>query len=514
MRVWILKDGRELSTEASQGETVLQVIVRSGIGGFDAPCGGRGVCGKCRVQIDGQAQLACQTPVRPDMRVVLNPEENMSISDFGISQKFPLDPPVDLSGGEMVCGIAVDIGTTTLVARLYDLKSGKRLGSVSGANEQRAFGADVISRIQYTTDNGVESLSSVIRDQIAGMVRCLCHEAGVDTGAVKYVSAAGNTVMEHIFAGLSPKSIGVAPFATVSLFGEELQGRLLGDEFAQAAIYLAPAVAGYVGGDITAGLLASGAWKKEEQCLFIDIGTNGEMALGNKKGFVCCAVAAGPAFEGAQIEKGMSAVKGAINGVELKSGSLVCTTIEGAAAEGICGSGLVDALAVMLELGAVDETGKLLDSDEAPVEALPYLGLVNGESVFFLTKDHQVYITGSDVRKLQLAKAAIAAGIRVLTKEKGGGMDGISALYLAGGFGSYIRRESAVRIGMIPVEFLNKTVPVGNSACEGAVSALLSREAQSELLKIRDSCCYIELSSSAMFMDEYLAAMMFEDPSA
>lgn len=492
---------RSISAEA--GESILSALQRAGLTAPEAPCGGNGTCKKCLVWVDGEEVLSCQFPVSGDHAVVI-PEQNAGavVAESGAAADFPLTPQEGL-------GLAVDIGTTTVVAHLYDLTTGVRLGTRSGMNSQRAFGADVISRIQYANENGggLERMGQAVREQLRGYLEALCAEAGRELGEVAKVVIAANTVMEHIFAGLDPASIAVAPFTPVSLFGEELDGALLGLEHAN--IYLAPAVAGYVGGDITAGILSSGAYRAEKNVLFLDVGTNGEMALGSKDGFVCCATAAGPAFEGAVISQGMSAQNGAISAVAWKNGGLELTVLGGGEAVGICGSGLVDALAVMLAVGAVDETGRLLPEDECEEAALPYIGEnEDGDTVFRLTE--KVAITEGDVRQLQLAKAAIAAGIATLLDEAGLDEDGIHCLYLAGGFGNYIRKESAAAIGLLPPSMVERIVSVGNSAGQGAAAALLSGEARRILDGLREKCRYLELSGHKGFNDYYIECMMFE----
>jgi uncharacterized 2Fe-2S/4Fe-4S cluster protein (DUF4445 family) len=403
----------------------------------------------------------------------------------------------------------VDIGTTTVVLYLYDLSTGQRLALRSGQNRQRAFGADVISRVHYanTHDDGLAQMTDAIRSQLSGYLRETCAQVGHTVDEVKEIAVAGNTIMEHIFAGLSPSSIAVAPFTPLTLFGDETDGANCG---LPGRVYRFPCVAGYVGGDITAGLLASGAYQSEQPVLFLDIGTNGEMGVGSRDGFLTCATAAGPAFEGAEITCGMSGVNGAVSKVWLEGGQLRFSVLGGGPAKGICGSGLVDALAVLLELGAVDETGRLLPPDEAEANVLPYLEETDEDVRFYLDRDRTVYLTDGDVRKLQLAKAAVAAGIQTLLVRSGLTEDQISTLYLAGGFGNYLDQDSAAAIGLFPASLRDRIVPVGNSAGMGAVAWLLSRQARAELEDFLPKCSYLELSGCPEFNEAYLECMMFE----
>lgn len=500
----VIHNGIQQQIDAPVGDTVLAVLQRAGIAAPEAPCGGNGTCKKCLVRVDGREVLACQTAVAGDHTVII-PERDAGavIIGEGTAAEFPLTPTDGL-------GAAADIGTTTVVVHLYDLRTGKRLGTRSGMNRQRTFGADVISRIQYANENegGLERMGATIRGQLRDFLNELCAEAGCGPEELRCVTIAANTVMEHIAAGLSPDSIAVAPFTPLSLFGEWSSGELWGLS-ESAKVYMAPAVAGYVGGDITVGILASGAYNAEKPVLFLDVGTNGEMALGSaKEGFLCCATAAGPAFEGAVISQGMSAVRGAVSEVEWTNGELNLTVLGGGEAKGICGSGLVDALAVMLEMGAVDETGRLLPPDEAPEQALPYVGEDERGAVFHLTED--VCITEGDVRQLQLAKAAIAAGIRTMLDEVGLEEDDVSALYLAGGFGNYIRKESAAAIGLLPASMLERIIPVGNAAGQGAAAILLSQQARDILAVLPGQCRYMELSGHKGFNENFIDCMYFE----
>ncbi|MEA5050457.1 MAG: ASKHA domain-containing protein [Oscillospiraceae bacterium] len=498
----VLTDATERLVSAGRGDTLLDALRRADIF-VEAPCGGHGVCGKCRVTLEdaqgAREVLACQTPAAPGLRVRTGGEAAMHIEEFGRAGAVQAD-------GEQGLGVAVDIGTTTVVVHLFELSTGRRLGTKSGANDQRPYGADVISRISYAAENGTEALREAIAGQLAGYIRALCAAAGADDADVRRIVIAGNTVMEHLFAGLDPTPIGVAPFRPATLFREsEGTDRRFG-AFPGARLLLCPCVAGYVGGDITAGLLACGAQREEKPCLFLDVGTNGEMALCRGGRFDCCATAAGPAFEGAEITCGMAGVTGAINAVRFEDGALRCSVIGGGDAKGVCGSGLIDAVAVMLRLGVVDETGRLC----ADAAATPLLGENENGTVFFLTEDRGVFITQNDIRQVQLAKAAVAAGLRILIDRAGLRFADIDKLFLAGGFGSYIDKTSAVEIGLLPRELLGRIEVVGNSAGDGACASLLRADARRTLAGIADSCTYVELSSCAAFMDAYVDEMSFE----
>lgn len=503
MTIFVQQGNNKKELTFTAGQTLLEILREAGYE-VSAPCGGNGTCGKCTVYIGGEAHLACQTEAADGMVVELPHTAELEVA-LGSDAVFACDS--GLSG----YGVAVDIGTTTVACHLVNLENGKTVAVAGEGNAQRSYGADVISRIQVSVEGRLGEMAEVIRKQLGEMMEALCREAKVSPAEVRFMTVAANTTMCHILAGLKPDTIGVAPFTPLSLFGDEYDAKTWGLPF-DGRVYLAPSVSGYVGGDITADLLAVDMDKASKPVLLIDVGTNGEMALGCGDKFVCCSTAAGPAFEGAQIRFGMTAAEGAISSVEYHDGALECKVIGGVEAKGICGSGLIDAIAVMLEVGALDETGRVLDIDEdddIPAEALPFLTLLDEEPAFRLTE--QVYVTQSDVRKVQLGKGAIAAGIQVLIDTSDVNYDDIGALLLAGGFGSFIRPASAARIGLIPAELLDVTKAVGNTAAVGAKMALVSAEARERLDKLQKAMDYQELSGLAAFNTAYMEKMMFLD---
>jgi uncharacterized 2Fe-2S/4Fe-4S cluster protein (DUF4445 family) len=389
-------------------------------------------------------------------------------------------------------GVAVDVGTTTVALYLTDINTGDRLIAKSELNAQSPHGADVTARISYCAEFGHELLTRLIREQISSMILSACAETGVSHENIGYISIAANTIMQHLAAGYCPVSMGTAPFTTTSLFGMELPAWKDLTAAENAKIYYAPAISAYVGGDVTAGLLAAGFEEISEPAIYLDIGTNGEIVLKHKGVYYCCATAAGPAFEGAEITMGMVAAKGAIDHVKMSRG-LEFTVIGGGEPIGICGSGLLDTLAVLLETGAVDETGRLV-----------------GKNKYLLTQEgNGIYITAEDIRKLQLAKAAIAAGIQVLLHYAGISEAGVKSLSLAGGFGSYMDLNSAARIGLFPKILLPKANAAGNTAGEGAAITLYSKEAHKQLESIRNNCEYIDLSANAFFNEKFVEQMGF-----
>lgn len=496
IRITVRCGGYSKEIEAEAGETLLSLLRREGYA-VSAPCGGNGICGKCLVTLRdqrGQRRVsACRTPVQEGAELLVEEITGGAILTGG-------GLPTGDGAGENGLGAALDLGTTTVALELIDLSDGSRKGSAAAWNAQAPFGADVISRAQYCAEHfdGVDTLRRAVREQTDELLAGL----GVGRGEIRRLFVAGNTIMQHLYAGLDPMSITRAPFAPVSLFD--------GDEPREEGLDYAPCVAGYVGGDITAGLLASGLWDREECSLYLDLGTNGEMALGGRAGFTCCAVASGPAFEGGGICCGMPGVNGAVSRVRWEDGALRLEVIGGGKAKGICGSGLIDLLALLCEKRALSASGRLLPPDEAPGELRSFLEEdEHGNGIFFLTPDRGVYLTAGDVRMLQMAKAAVAAGIRVLLKKNALAVTDVDKLYLAGGFGTYMDVKSAAVIGMLPTELVEKTVSLGNASLAGAHLALLDPSARERLRSIQHACRYIELSGDADFNEEYPEQLYF-----
>ena len=482
---------------------------------IEGPCGGQGRCGKCLVALtrrDGAQErvLACryQLDAARDegLAVELSPEQAMAINlDLGL-----IDLAGELPDPAWRYVVAVDIGTTTVVALLIALDGERRiLARARARNAQRRFGADVLTRIAASRAEGLATLVEPLRAQLAALSAELIaganasHGLALTTAEIDGYAVAGNTIMLHYLAGLDPTTIGEAPFTPLSYFGEDLSAAALqlpAREGAEA--WLLPAISGYIGGDVTGGLVAAELDRAQALALYIDIGTNGEMALGDASGLVCCSTAAGPAFEGAAIEMGLAGVAGAIARVSLRPEDeagwpLRCEAIPGAPVHGICGSGLVDAIACLLELELIDDTGRLVDPDEAPPRAAQLLTTraalrgqaaalsrasrgegADDEAVVLLQAEPQVYLSGRDIREIQLAKAAIAAGAETLLDAAGIALERVAWLQLAGGFGSVVAPHSAARIGLVPRALAGRVASLGNSALQGAVSALVDREAR------------------------------------
>ena len=496
----VVMNGKICRLPVETGENLLSALRRAG-DSLPASCGGRGRCGKCRVPVNGVPRLACKVIAQDGDTVELPEQAGGVILTDASAQNLRLQP------GRTGCGAAVDLGTTTVVIRLYDLEVGTLLSTVSAWNAQASYGADVISRIQYTLEraDGAEELSRRIRAQVQQLLTDALHRAERDWSELREITLAGNTVMQHLFDDRTVAGIAAVPFEPETLFTEPAGKPLCG-----VPVRFAPCVAGYVGGDITAGLLASGLMDKSGNHLFLDIGTNGEMALGGKDGFLCCAVASGPAFEGAGITCGMPGVDGAISRVRYDRGFLY-DVIGGGEPKGLCGSGLLDLTAVLLRLGVIAPGGRLLPPEDAPMPLRRYLTRDDdGNGRFHLTPE--VSLTAADVRNLQLAKAAVAAGIRVLLQQRGIAPEQVDGVYLAGGFGSYLDPESAMAIGMLPRACAGKLHTLGNTALAGAAALTLDPAQWQRIGNISRACDYLELSGRADFAAAFTDDLSFPQP--
>ncbi|MGI6037106.1 MAG: ASKHA domain-containing protein [Limnochordia bacterium] len=398
-------------------------------------------------------------------------------------------------------GLAFDLGTTTVVGSLVDLRTGRELAVAGAPNGQALYGADVLSRIQYAVENpdGLVKLQKAILATLNGICDQLCQRTGIDARWIYGATMAGNTCMQHLLLGVDPGSLGVAPYVPVWCSPLSCSAGELGLAInPQGRVFCLPHIAGFVGADTVAVMLATDLMNVQEPTLVIDIGTNGEIVLAGKGQIWACSTAAGPAFEGAQISCGMAGLPGAIERVDFIDGEVSYQVIGGGEARGICGSGLVDVVAGLLEEGLLEPSGRLLDPTEHP-----HGGLVEGPA-FSLAPG--VAITQRDIRELQLAKGAIYAGIQILLGEA---RLKPQQIILAGAFGSYLRREKALALGLFPPLPLEKINTVGNAARIGAQMALLSQPLRQQAQELARQVHYVELAGRPDFQMEFAQAMFF-----
>lgn len=538
-----------------------------------APCGGRGKCGKCRVRIADPAggpapsqadrrflspeeiadgiRLACTCPAAKVKRVEILTEQTRATvkSELPAFTEAATPPPFVTRAGLLAA--AIDIGTTTVAAFLLDAAAGTPLAVHSRMNRQSVYGADVLSRISYAEDGGLRRLSLVIRAQLQAMLEELCAEAGRKPEEIGTVSVAGNTTMLHLLAAEDPAGIGRAPFVPGFTERREYAGSELDLELAPAArVVLLPSVSAYVGADIVCDAVAAALDREERTTLLVDVGTNGELVLRHGGKQWACSTAAGPAFEGATIEAGVGGTDGAIRSFRREGAAFSFETIGGAEPVGVCGAGLLEVTAALLDDGVVEPTGRMLAAGElAAGEAsggARNAGRATGESVggdgagadagthtarediarayegrlctgprnepaFVLAGPY--LLTQKDVREVQLAKAAIAAGIDTLLREAGIAAAELDRVVMTGGFGQHLSVESAVRIGLLPALDPLRFETVENGAGIGALLALREEDALERMERFREDVSYIELSGHEFFGERYIEHMTFPESS-
>ena len=485
-KITVLPQNRTVTAE--QGDLLYFVLAENGFK-VNAPCGGRGICGKCEVQEVLNPAFAtrpiytCKTHIDRDMTIILSESEGRGLDTFNSFYQ---------EGEKKGLGVALDIGTTTVVGCLVDLKSGQILDRTSALNPQSAFGADVITRISASREN-LSSLQKVIIDKTNEIIKVLAKRKKIDELVIS-----ANTTMLHIFLGVNPEPIGVAPFTpifteTVHTYGAKLN--VLADK-----VTLLPSVSGYIGSDITAGLLACEI-PQNQTSLFVDIGTNGEIALLTNGKIFATSSAAGPALEGACIECGMGGVDGAIDSVTTDGREISFTTVGSKNAVGICGSGLVDIIAVLVKEGIIDESGAF----DEECESLISNRLVSDR--FYISDT--VYISQKDIRQFQLAKSAICSAIKTIVSENNLTLSQIDTVYIAGGLGYYTNMQNAGSVGLIPNELVTKCKTVGNTALLGAIKCMLSNKNLEKVKEIASKTEAVELASSPVFAEEFIENMAF-----
>ncbi len=606
----------ERSVQVPKGTNLLEACHQAGVG-IPASCGGKGICGKCRIRvIEGDVperigheqalslaevhagwRLAClvevtedlvietpnDTPIRtailtdfggreaiPDGRVhgialeLPSPSLEDQICDLGRimrglhMQEYPkaalslvrelparlrecdykitaIMEDNELLGIEpywetpRTLGLAIDIGTTTIAGALFDLLSGTPMALASRTNDQAIRGDDVVTRIDYAR-NGEEErneLQELVIKAAESIMQEVCSHAGVRHDQIYMIAVGGNTTMHHLFLGLDPSNIAQSPFVPSVRRGIEVRASEVGIQAGHGArVYAMPNISAYVGGDIVAGLLAHEVHTSDKVVLLVDVGTNGEMALRAGGKTYACATAAGPAFEGARISCGMRAATGAICAVDAGSSDVLISTLDNSPVRGLCGTGLLDAVAVLLDLGLLEDTGRLLPPDEAQEtcdhltqDMLKRVLLEDGQPSFLLAEASdgfpRITLTQKDIREFQLAKSAVAAGIEVMLGCLGLTPESLEQVLLAGGFGNYLRPESALRVGLLPSRIPADQIEfVGNAALAGTRLCLLSHAYREEAERIANDVEYIELSARPDFQMAFMEAMSFPEAQA
>jgi uncharacterized 2Fe-2S/4Fe-4S cluster protein (DUF4445 family) len=533
------------------GTSLIEAAAEAGVI-LDSPCGGAGTCGKCRVIIKTAAapptdreksffspgeirqgfRLACQTEVLGPTTVYV-PETSVLTAKHQMlvqTEKGPAiseDLTIDLPHGGVVTDLfaaAFDIGTTTLAATLIDPQSANDLAAVAKLNPQTQFGDDVISRIQFARDNpqGLQILRDSIVRAVNDMLAALCLKAGIKREQIVALAFAGNTAMLHLLCGVDPSGLGAMPFRPTTVFGVSMHAaklNLLAHLHAEA--YIFPTIGGFVGGDTVAGILATQLTGRPGPALLVDIGTNGEIVLWAGGKLAAASTAAGPAFEGARISCGMRGCEGAIEKV-LVDHQLRINVIGNVAPAGLCGSGLIDVAAELLRHRILAPDGKLRTPDELPAGVLPDLReriiLHNGKVAFLLASEEEsaagkpLVLTGRDFRELQLAAGAIRTGIAILLRRAGLKPQELNDVFIAGGFGNFIRRSNAQRIGLLPGEIEHHRIRFcGNASLAGAQLAALSRHARTMAEDLARQTEHVELAADPDFARIFADSMLFPE---
>jgi len=610
-KVTFLPDGKDIEVE--ENTTLMQAAGKAGVY-VNTICGGKGVCGKCRVQIiNGKAKadkyaialltkeeiddsyvLACQTKVQDNLEVVIPPESRLEAEQILLTDSFiseaasvesahfeplvqklymELEEPSNednIADSDRVIrelkrktkyntyerslgclrelgsklrnsswkvtatiarqnngwkileidtgntndnnyGLAIDVGTTTVVAQLLHLQSGKVIGGEGTHNLQSNYGEDVITRIAFACgkEQGLQELHKSIVKNINDLIRSLTNKHSIDPKDITAIVAAGNTTMSHFLLGLMPCSIRLAPYVPTTHSFPQIKAREIDiDIYPEGILETLPDVASYVGGDIVSGILACGIAEKPEIKVLIDIGTNGEIALGNNDWIVCCSASAGPAFEGGGVSCGMRAIRGAIQKIDIKDNMVQYWTIQRAKPRGICGSGLIDIIYELVKNGIIDQQGhfnmstkndRIIEKDDEPQFIVAFADETeSGQDITFKE---------SDIINLIRSKGAVFAAIKSLTDYVGIAFNAIDTFFVAGGFGNYLNISKSISIGLLPDIDPKKIQFVGNSSLIGARMALLSEAAFEHTADIANMMTNIELSTYLPYMDEYIASL-------
>lgn len=546
----------DVTIDAFEGSTLLETARRAGVG-IESPCNGSGQCGKCRVRVSRaslpnirRAQspslsredeklglaLACHTVIRGTVEVeILNGESpphkmlthgrmaarrhdpwiRKVYEEAGrLTRVYAGDALLDTEPGDTTrsgYGVAVDIGTTTLVVSLVDLTTGEEVGSLASLNPQTLYGHDVLSRIRIASEpDGLCRLQGDLIRELNRMIGTLARRRGADPGRIYESVFSGNTCMLHLAAGVDPRPLGKFPYTPTLTGGSHLSASRIGLAGAsKALVHLPPVISGYVGADITSGILATELHKETGVTLFVDVGTNGEMVLAIKGQLTATSTAAGPAFEGMNIACGMRAAEGAIEIVTVEEdGRLTVQTIGNTEPVGICGSGLVDVVGELVANGVVDTNGRLATANGHLLPSLrERLGARDGKPVFEVAG--MVFLTQKDVRQVQLAKGAVRAGIEMLLSLNGLAPSDVDRVLVAGSFGYHLRARSLVRIGLLPAALGDRVEFVGNTSKTGAQAFLLDQSARREMADLVRGIKKVDLSSAPHFEKTFVECLAF-----
>ena len=480
-----------------------------------------------RADADRLRAAIVEKPVEPSLQVLRDIPVMMRKHNFDITAVMAEGRLIAIEPGNTShrnYGVAFDIGTTTVVGFLIDLVTGSEAAVAARTNPQIAFGDDVVSRIHHTTENpdGLKELQKKIVACMNDIIAECCRATKIRLKDVYEITAVGNTTMNHILLGIPVEFIAQAPYVAAFRRPVNARARDVGLRIhPNGLIHTLPNIAGFVGADTVGVILASNMHESEEPILAIDIGTNGELVIGTRDRLISCSTAAGPAFEGARIRYGMRAATGAIDKIIINS-DVAYNVIDDAPPQGLCGTALIDVVGELLRVGALDPMGRLLPPEEMPSttpdaikrrivsgdkNALDFVIVPKEDTAF----DGPLLLTQRDIRELQLAKGAIAAGVSIMLKERGVAPEDLRHVLLAGAFGSFIRRKPAKRIGLLPNVPSDRILYIGNAAGAGARMALVSRRCKKTADRISETTEYLELAAQLDFQTEFMSAMLFPE---
>lgn len=564
-----------ITLKVEKGSTILEAARQAGIA-VESPCNGTGTCGKCKLHttqlVPAEAVLikksiyssrggmegyvlACQACIEEDLQVILGKKEETNLNILSEGRSFVPDVRSEISKQydaaadctrvlfhgqypyagtdvpgpeetpegvllatepgdtrEQLYGVTIDIGTTTLVAALIDLSTGREEASESALNPQAHYGQDVLSRISMASEEkGLRTLYREVIEEINRLIAVVAERRKVPTDHIYEVVFSGNTCMIHLATGVDPESLGRYPYTPMIRGGNLLTAQSINVKTARhGLVYLPPIISAYVGPDITSGVLAAQLDTLKGTTLFVDIGTNGEMVIARDGVLAATSTAAGPAFEGMNIEFGMRAANGAIEEMQVRDGgSVFLKTIGNVPASGICGSGLLDILGELTAHGVINKNGRFVDPEKTalPEELSSRLRKQNGKYVFWLSDT--VYLTQKDVRQVQLAKGAVRSGIEFLMKHLGLAADQIDRVYIAGSFGYHLKSSSLLHIRMLPEEFEGKIEYIGNTSKTGGTAFLLNPEYRRKMEGLVRKIEYIELADDKDFQKVFVNSLLF-----
>lgn len=486
-KITVIQPNGTVELTAAKGKNLLELLAENGII-LPADCGGNGVCNKCLVRlVEGCVDVPLQKGYFRSCGCYIDSDISIEARPVGYSGLPATDARAE-ANKDADYGFAVDVGTTTLAVYLVDKKSGSIIDTVSALNPQSVYGADVISRINAAACGKLGELHGLIAAEIVRLKSVLLNKHGITQYKTTVIAA--NTVMLHLYKGVNPESMGRYPFTPI----------FTDTQYLEDGTVLLPSAGAFLGGDIVAGVLACGMMDEIAPCLLLDIGTNGEIILKKDGKYFGTATAAGPAFEGANIEMGMGGVAGAISRIGFDK-ELVISVIGGGEARGICGSALIDIVAILLQQGVIDTKGRLTANGSLLSRR------IDGNK-FFITSG--VYITQKDIREFQLAKSAIRSGVETLLYRTGTSVKDIKKVYLAGGFGYYLDTASAAVCKLLPAEFIEVTTAVGNSSGAGAVMCLSDGKLITVCEGVAQAVQTVDLSTDTFFADKFIHFLDFE----